>query len=128
VAHARCIPGQEFQPRLCSVGIPPVRAVRIEWNGIPDSSQGSSSSACKTFKLTAATVRKYLAGAMAYEASQGHYTLSTSTCSIRGSLVFVDGRSATWQVGNLREGWLKMHGAATQHLYCPACRFKPFND
>jgi hypothetical protein len=126
VAHAKCIPSQEFQPRLCSINLPPVSAVQIESNGVRTLIEGDDGTACRDFKLTKAKVRRFLSRAMKYEESQGHYTLSSSTCASHGKVVFADGRSGIWHVGNLREGWLKIDGGTTRYLYCPTCGFKPF--
>lgn len=125
--QAACSESSEFLPALCPVKLPRIVKISITENGIKAKQDGADTTDCKNFKLNASQVRRYFGKAMQVKDElDARAKLDWSPCSATGSMVFADGRTANWQIGQTQVGTLMWDGGETVQLYCPGCRFRPF--
>lgn len=126
LARDLCTKGSEFEPPLCPVLLPKIKSIHIEENGAKAVASQDSSVDCSTFKLSKKQVRRYLARAKQTNELDAHHTLDWSPCYASGRLEFIDGQRADWSINQLRTGSLNIAGKANMFLYCPTCKFTPF--
>jgi hypothetical protein len=121
-----CTAGSEFEPPLCRLTLPPIRQITIAENGMTSPADPGSAARCSRFALTTLQVRRYFAKARQANAADVHYTLNWSPCSASGRLDFKNGRTARWSITQSRIGSLTLDNGEEITLYCPTCKFKPF--
>lgn len=121
-----CTPATEFEPALCPLQLPRIVSIAVTRNAVKSPLEKDASVDCSGFVLTPEQVRRYLGSARVADAADAHHTLDWSPCSAAGRLTLTDGRTAEWSIDQYRAGTLSIGGAPTLTLYCPTCRFKPF--
>jgi hypothetical protein len=127
--HAEsCTKGSELEPALCRLRLPKIVKVVILENAAGTPRDGDGMDSCREFVMTEKQVRRYFSKAMTTSANEAHAKLDWSPCHASGSLVFSDGRTATWDINLSRAGSLSIAGADNLLLYCPSCNFKPFGS
>lgn len=125
-AAARCTKGSEFEPPLCPLHLQEVSKVTIVENAAKSPAEQDKSVACDSFLIDEKHVRRYLARAMSTTESDAHHTLDWSPCYASGKITFSDGRTGEWTLDQFRQGSLVMDNEKKTVLYCPDCKFKPF--
>lgn len=121
-----CTAGSEFEPPLCRLTLPPIRQITITENGMTSPADPGSATRCSRFALTTSQVQRYFAKAQRANAADVHYTFDWSPCSVSGTLDFKDGKTARWSITQTRIGSLRLGDGEEIVLYCPTCKFKPF--
>ena len=81
---------------------------------------------CDGFFVKEEDVRRYLAKAKSTNENDAHHTLDWSPCYASGKVVFSNGQSGEWTVDQSRQGSLVMDDGKKTILYCPGCKFRPF--
>lgn len=128
MAQSGCLAASEFQPALCPAKLPRISKITIEENGAGTKQASGEMADCSRFKLSPAQARRYFARAYAVtDEADARAKLDWSPCSASGSVVFANGKTAHWQIGQTQSGALIWDAGTTQTLFCPACRFKPFH-
>lgn len=125
-ADEECIEATEYQPALCQVKLPKTTSVTIQENAATSPASDDRKIDCSSFKLTAKDVRRYFENALKTSPEDAHHTLDWSPCYASGTLVFSDGRKAHWSINQFRTGSLSITGESRMFLYCPDCKYKPF--
>ena len=125
-ANGGCTKGSEFKPALCPIRLLKIASVHIEENGAKAAASQDQNVDCSEFKLDVKGVRKFLSRAKESNESDAHHTLDWSPCYASGTITFVGGKTAHWSVNQLRSGSLAVEGGSNMFLYCPTCKFKPF--
>lgn len=125
-AADRCTKGSEFEPPLCPLHLQKISSVTIVENAAKAPVEPDKSVACDRFLLEEQHVRRYFAKARSTSGNDAHHTLDWSPCYASGKITFSDGRSAEWTMDQLRQGSLVMDDGKKTVLYCPDCKFKPF--
>ena len=125
-AHNRCSAGNELMPPLCPVELPEVRAVRVLENARKSPAETDPNVSCAEFIVDEQIVRRYFQLMKSTNENDAHHTLDYSPCQAAGEVVFEDGQSGRWTLSQARSGTLAMTGRDPMILYCPDCRFEPF--
>jgi len=125
-AEGGCMPGSEFEPRTCPLELPRITRVTILRDAVKSIQETDPAVSCSGFKLTPKLVRRYLGHAKGVDPNEAHHTLDWSPCFASGEVSFADGRRGQRHIEQLRSGTLKIGDADEQILYCPSCKFRPF--
>ena len=126
VAKERCTKGSEYEPSLCVLSLPRISQLTIVENAAKSPAEKDSSVSCDNFSIKEKQVRRYFAKAKATNVNDAHHTLDWSPCYASGKIVFRDGRSGLWSIDQYRVGSLVIDDGNAIVLYCPSCKFKPF--
>ena len=125
-AKERCTKGSEYEPSLCVLSLPRISQLTIVENAAKSPAEKDSSVSCDNFSIKEKQVRRYFAEAKATNANDAHHTLDWSPCYASGKIIFSDGRSGLWSIDQYRVGSLVIEDEKAIALYCPSCKFKPF--
>lgn len=125
-ATDQCTKGTEFEPPLCPLKLPKIIKITIQENAAKSPADKDSSVACASFFIKKAQVRRYFANAKTTNENDVHHTLDWSPCYASGEVFFSDGRFGHWSLSQLRVGSLSINDEEKIILYCPRCKFRPF--
>jgi hypothetical protein len=127
MASGRCTAGTEFEPPLCPLKLPKVKRITITDNAAKSPAEPDASVSCEHFRINENHVRRFLSRAKTASARDAHYTLDWTPCYAAGEIEFEDGRKGRWSVDQFRSGSLSFDNTQDAlTLYCPSCRFAPF--
>lgn len=125
-AKERCTKGSEFEPPLCPLHLPRISKVTIVENAAKSPAEQSPSVVCESFRVKEEHVRRFFAKAKSTNENDAHHTLDWSPCYASGKVFFSDGSAGEWSIDQFRQGSLVTGEGKKTVLYCPDCRFKPF--
>ena len=125
-AADRCTKGTEFEPPLCPLVLPEIVEITILENAMKSAAETDPAISCADFLLTGPAIRRFLALAKLTNANDAHHTLDWSPCYATGELRLSDGRAAKWRFDQYRSGTIAIGKDPEMVVYCPKCRFKPF--
>ncbi|MBZ8141129.1 hypothetical protein CLD22_14600 [Rubrivivax gelatinosus] len=126
-AWAACVEATEDMPRTCSSRLPGVAAVAVTEDRLPSAPDAERWADCQRFRVTAATVRRFVARARQVDDPRGEAALDRGPCHALGSLRFADGRRATWRLDQAGTMTLAFEdGDPSVNLVCARCAGAPF--
>ena len=125
-AKERCTKGSEFEPPLCPLRLPKISKVTIVENAAKSPAEQSSAVVCGGFMVKEEHVRRFFAKAKSTDENDAHHTLDWSPCYASGKVFFRDGSAGEWSIDQFRQGSLVTAEGKKTVLYCPDCKFKPF--
>jgi hypothetical protein len=128
-SFGRCTKGSVSEPSLCPLRLQKISTIQIKKNGVKSNRvSGYPSTDCSEFKLDTAKVRKFFSKAkVVNEDEQGiHYKIDWAECHAIGTLKFVSGKKALWEIDQFGNGLLTINENNSWLLYCPTCNSKPF--
>ena len=125
-ATKHCTSGSEFEPPLCPLHLPKISKVTIVENASKSPAEQDKSVVCESFFVKESHVRRFFAKAKSTHENDAHRTLDWSPCYAAGKLNFSDGSSGEWSIDQFRQGALVTEDGKKTVLYCPDCKFKPF--
>ncbi|MET3115981.1 hypothetical protein AAKU64_000184 [Undibacterium sp. GrIS 1.8] len=125
-AAGQCTKGSEFEPALCPLKLGRVSKISILKNAAKSPVEQDNAVVCDNFLLSQARLRQYWSQAKIIREDDLHHTLDWSPCYASGEILFSDGSSAEWTVNQFRSGSLLMRNGKKIPLYCPTCKFSPF--
>ena len=125
-ATDHCTKGSEFEPPLCPLILPKISKVTIVENAAKSPAEQDNSVTCTSFSVKESQVRRYFSKAKVTNESDAHHTLDWSPCYASGKIFFNDGTTGDWSVNQFRGGSLVIGDGKKMILYCPQCKFRPF--
>ena len=121
-----CTKGSEYEPSLCPLQLPKINKVTIVENAAKSPAEKDIAVTCASFSVNEEQVRRYFSMAKVTDESDAHHTLDWSPCYASGKILFSDGSTGDWNLSQFRAGSLVVSAGKKMFLYCPQCKFKPF--
>ena len=125
-AAGPCTKATEYEPSLCPLQIPKIGKVTIVENAAKSPAEKDIAVTCASFSVNEEQVRRYFSMSKVTDESDAHHTLDWSPCYASGKMLFSDGSTGDWSVSQFRTGSLVIKDGKKMFLYCPQCKFKPF--
>lgn len=126
IANDPCTSGAEFEPFLCPSPLTDVVKITVVKNGAAVDAAELPSGGCGSFQLNESTLRAYFLKAKVTTENDAHHTLDWSPCYASGQVEFRNGKKGAWRVHQFRVGEVSIDQGEKIILYCPDCKFSPF--
>jgi hypothetical protein len=114
------------EPAMFKTGLPAIRSIRIQQNGVRSQAATGNADECHTFKLSEKEIAEYLRSASAVGEHDYFHMLDWSPCSARGEVIFENGLKGVWGIQQLKAGSLQLSDGRTLYLYYPQCKARFF--